>query len=291
MIEVEYYFNSDKTWFIDFANSLTAAAGIETSVVDNKLHVSPSLGEGHFEFLELAEGLGIVRSDFTFYEDLKLIRNPVKANDYFLIHFSLSLDQVTVYDAKGQQIDLGNHLSKSIFYSSSGLGTEVLFPRNKRIKRVLIYASRSWILKQIKFFNIEQLGVEKNYVQNIPFQSTYNLDINSYNTAKEILEKNIQHPIHLLFLKGEVLTLISNFYKMANESIDRKNRLLLTEVERISSMVNELILKMNIPWPEIEVIAKSCQMSKTKFAILFQELYSLNYYSFYVKKELNMPVH
>ncbi|MNE08528.1 DNA-binding transcriptional regulator AraC [compost metagenome] len=27
-------------------------------------------------------------------------------------------------------------------------------------------------------------------------------------------------------------------------------------------------------------------MSKTKFAILFQELYSLNYYSFYVKKRI-----
>lgn len=286
MIEVEYYFSSDSSWFWDMAESMKRVAGVDVAIKDNKLEVPSSFGEGHFEFLELAEGLGIIRSDFVFHEDVKLIRKPVRSNEYFLIHFSLSMDQVMIYNANHESVELGKHLSESVFYSSSGLGTEVIFPKNKRIKRVVVYASRVWILKQIKFFNIEDQGVVSSYVQNVPFQGTYNLDLNSFNSAEYILNAKITNPIHLLYIKGEVLTLLSNFYKKANESIARRDRLLYNETEIVRQLVNELTSRMNIPWPSLSTIAKSCQMSKTKFATLFQELFHTNYYSFYVQKRI-----
>lgn len=286
MVEVEYYFSSDSSWFYDLAASLKNATGVEIIVNDNKLEVPSSFGEGNFEFLELAEGLGVIRSDFVFHEDVKMIRKAVRTNEYFLVHFSLSLEQVIIHNANGEPVELGKHLSESVFYSSSGLGAEVIFPKNKRIRRVVVYASRAWILKQIKFFNIDDQGVVKNYVQNIPFQGTYNLDINSLNCAEYILNAQINNPIHLLYIKGEVLTLLSNFYKKANESIARKDRLLFTETEIVVQLVKELTSKMNVPWPTLGTIAKRCQMSKTKFAVLFQELFHTNYYSYYVQKRI-----
>lgn len=86
MQEIEFYFGTGKKWLFDLIEAIQEKIGSKLVVTSNNNIItwSTKYREGKAEFIELEEGLGLVRADYMLNETLTFKHIPSKSNDYFL---------------------------------------------------------------------------------------------------------------------------------------------------------------------------------------------------------------
>lgn len=276
MITINYYYTSDDRWFKDLCESFKNVSP-DARIENNSLLLGTAVGKGKIDFIEVVEGLGVLCVDYTFAEDVNWICMPSALNDYFMINFNVGDEAFKIKNAQGVEMNSGESLSSSIFYSSSGAGFECCIPQNKRIRFIQLIVSNKWMLNKIHYYN---LPIDKNfhdYSSNNSFQEVFNLNLDCKTIAEEILSIDFSSAMARLKIKGDVLELISRFYSKISYALLKQKKIIADDIEKIKSEMQELGMFPGVQWPSLSSLIKKCDMSKTKFTVLFNQIYGKGY--------------
>ncbi|MFL9482630.1 helix-turn-helix domain-containing protein [Chitinophagaceae bacterium LWZ2-11] len=288
MTEVEYYFTTSKKWFTDFAESLSVATGDSVKVNNNKYEFSPALAEGKFEFYELEDGLSLLLIDCIFYKELKLKRNQIKSNDYYILHYNLSVAKVITHKESGRVVDIGTDWEDAVLFSSTGKGLEIHPPLNGYFRIVLLIFNRSWGVNHF-LKNKNTLGNAlhiQEFLDEKPLQFTTNLDLRYLSIAEEMLTINLPSYITPIYLNGSALKLLALFARNTAEEIINEEKLRFDEVIRIMNIKERIEKDIESTLPQLETLAGECLMSKTKFGLLFKYIYGKSFTDMFLELKM-----
>lgn len=287
MTEVEYYFSTNKKWFEDFAENLSSATGDFVNVVDNKYEFSPALATGKFEFYELEEGLSLLLIDCKFHKELKFKRQAIKSNDYYILHYNLSVAKVMAHKASGRIVDVGSGWEDAVLFSSTGKGVEIYPPVTGALRIVLLLFSWSW---GVNHFLLNQNtpaipGHIREFLNQKPVQFTTNLNLAYLSIAEEMLTIELPAYIISTYLNGDALKLLALFARNAESEVLHEEKLRFEEVIHIMN-IKERIEKDIESVPAIEALARECLMSKTKFGLLFKYIYGKTFSDLFLELKM-----
>lgn len=284
-MKVDFYFTTGKQWILDLIHSVEKRTGFKARITENHNSVTwkPMLGEGYLFFMEIEEGLAIFKTDVLLRYEIRMVNEIVKSNDYFLLQFSVSLEQAYFFNEEGKKIHVGKDFSKAIYYSTCGIGGGLIYAKDKKMRTVVVIVSRNWILRKIRFLNLTIKGEIPDYHKNEAFQKAFNLDINCFNIAQQLLDNERNSSMRRLYVKGQVVKLLGHFYSNLNNGLSKDERQFLEEAEKIKEQVHMISDDLSVPWPELTAIAALCDMGKSKFVALFNKIFGCNYYTYYTQ--------
>ncbi|MNE08985.1 Regulatory protein PchR [compost metagenome] len=166
---------------------------------------------------------------------------------------------------------------------SSAISFNIVFPKGEKIRTIIVTVSRNWMLNKISSLNISTKAPLPDYQENKPFQGAFNLDLNCYNIAQELLDTYYWDPSHTLYIKGTVINLLAIFFNNFSNTLGKEERLFLNDAEKIKKQIELLHENLHEPWPDLKTIGVNCNMGKSKFMSLFAKIYGINYYSYYLQ--------
>lgn len=211
MYRLEFKCSSHKSWLNKFAEDLSIIAGNKIKAVDNKLVFPADFADGLFEFIELSEGLGLLKINCTFDQDLLLTRAATDDNEYLYWHFNISRERQN--DNKNSPAIIDSNRDKFVSHFSSLIKEQLLFPAKLKIRLLTVVATRAWLLKLIHDYKIPQKGIVENYINNKPIDKSYHYIGSCYEHAQRILDSQLNPLIQEIFLTGEVLILLADFFR------------------------------------------------------------------------------
>lgn len=259
------------SWLNKFAEDLGKLAGKEIKVEENKLVFPPGFANGQFEFLELTEGLGLLKVNCIFNHDLMLTRASSDDNENLYWHFNISLERLNA-DEESSPINVDS--DKFVLHSSSLLKQQLLFPAKRKIRLLTVVATRAWLLKLIHDYRIPQKGIVRNYIYNKPVSESYHFISNCYHHAQRILDSQVDPLIKEIFLTGEVLILLSDFFRYNGDA--EQNDIFLIAADNIKRGVNKLNDR-EFPLPALSTLVRECGISLSVFTNVFEKLYGYDY--------------
>lgn len=281
MKEVKFFVTSDVSWYKDFSDKISKALGVAFTRVNNTIHLPKSTGEGQFEFFELEEGLGILKTSIKVNQNLKFKLLPHQSNEYLIVHFNQRPSKSFIINSTGNKIFVGKDWKGGVFYSGSGSVIELVLQANELAKSVSLIIHRIWISRHLSNVNIS-LDKEqcRKFLTNEGVQGFLNLDIEILKTVEDIHSMNAPAEWGKVQLKGLTFKLLSQCILTASDK-NKSNRLDYKDVMRVIQLKESLQQNNNQIWPKTEVAARQCMMSRSKFLRLFKLIYNKNYYDLY----------
>ena len=250
---------------------------IPSKLEDNKMTLSPEVGEGTIEVLNIQEGLSATFIDAKILTPIKIRRIPSEENNRFLFNFYLSkivIDQNL--SGKKERLGFNNY---GILLSSSMLETEMIFPANLPISIFNISFSKEWLLN-----NAFKNKAEDNPVYDFLFEKN---PICMFETIDFKFDKIIRS-IAADRTNMRELDLFSNVLKIMAYSLEKwGERSFDKRVHNVSPRdLKELLKvkdKIEEDWNQVppnSKLAINAGMSLSKFKNLFKQVFGKSPYQY-----------
>lgn len=255
---------------------------------NNSVLIPPTCGLGFVHSFNFHSGISAVVSDICMKEDLEIRRNQYSAAQYFVLLFNDRAEKSNHDINDKSPYDKFDLRKKIVRLSSSLTSSQSLLPANCRIQSVLIIFNKQALLNFIDFKDAEKfinlyfsVYLKKNFVA--PMDAEYRWII------QDLQHEMTTHPLQNLFAENRILLLLEKFlqnFMVREKHTGKKMQFKEEELSRLVRAENMLLADFSKVAPTINVLAKACAMSPTKFKNDFKTLYGLPVYEYYQKNRM-----
>lgn len=285
MIEIDFYYTISGKWFLEFADSLSKASGVQLTVQNGTLDIPAELGSGRMVFHQLGKGISVLLSDCVFHKEIRLRRQAISATDCFQIAFNIGNDPILVEPDNGETISISRSLS-SIMFSSHAREVTIYPTIGTEMRAVLLIFDWSWgvqhLFKQPAGATVKRVA---QFQSHEPVQFVGHPDAMSIQLVEEMLTASQELSTSRQYLMGCVYQLAALFFNnLINEEAD--DRILSNETLHLSQFKEGVEKNLRKPIPSVEEAADRCFMSRTKFMITFKNLYGKSYLNYFSELRL-----
>lgn len=255
-------------------------------ITDNKLTIPQHCGDGFFYAENFSTGFSCLVSKLKMAEDFIITKYAHPNSQYFILLFSESLNDDSEKQIQ-EQIDAFNVGQHLVRFTSSTLRTQSKLPVGKESRIVSILFTKQFLLSYIGQNKTDEF-LSTYYASFIktpymaPMTAEYRIWLN------EIFQETWEHPFRHLFLENRLLLLVEKFIAqfMAPSKSIRKLSFNDEEVSRLVRAESALLKDYGTPPPTIDMLARMCAMSATKFKNDFKSLYGMPVYEYYQKNRM-----
>lgn len=282
MIEVEYLLTTSASFLERMAEKLSEGYGEKVTVKNNGLVFPPGLAKGRFEFYDIDPDMSFTLLDCVFYEDIKFQRAPIMINYFHSLSFNLSTISFMVERHDGEVTHIGDSWERKILYSTSEKGLGWTAPKNVRIRMLVLYFTRSWLMK---YYKIDALPMHMPHAQELmqdqALQFTLDLDLEILLMVQDILTMQAPEYMARLYYEGCAKALAAMVASRLIDKRDTESKLNYEEVTHLLDIEKALEEKLDQPLPALEDLAQQCHMSKSKFEKLFKAIFGKSITDFF----------
>ncbi len=267
-------------------NAFAALCGVRAD--NNNLVIPKSCGDGYLQAYNFYSGLSVLVSDISMNEELEIKRNQYPASQYFILFFNDHAEKAHYDNGDKLSYEKFDLRKKIVRLSSSLIPSQSVLPANFRIRSLVIIFNKHALLNFIdfdtadKFINLYfPIYLKKSFVA--PMDATYRWLIQDMH--REITD----HPLPNLFIENRVTLLLEKFlynFMMREKHTGKKMQFKEEELSRLVKAENMLLTDFAKVPPTINMLAKACTMSPTKFKNDFKVLYGLPVYEYYQKNRM-----
>lgn len=266
-------------------NSFATLCGMRAD--NNSIVIPKSCGEGYLHAFNFYSGLSVIVSDICMKEELEVKRNQYPASQYFILLFNDHNEKTNDHSERlaYDKLDLRK---KIVRLSSSLIASQSILPANFRIRSVLIIFNKQSLLNFVdfdtadKFMNLYfPIYLKKGFVS--PMDAEYRWII------QDVHSEIGSHPLSHLFTENRIMLLLQKFlynFMTREKHTGKKMQFKEEELSRLVKAENMLLTDFSKVPPTINMLAKACTMSPTKFKNDFKVLYGLPVYEYYQKNRM-----
>lgn len=255
---------------------------------ENKVAIPDYYGKGFMHAFNFSSGVSAIVSDMNMKEDFEVKRNQQASSQSFTLLFNESVEK-TAHDPNEKfAFDVFDMRKKIVRLSSSMSATQSKLPASFRIHSLFIIFNKQSLLNFLDFETVEKfisiyfsIYMKKTFVS--PMYAEYSW------VLQDLFHEIDKHPLNNLFTENRVLLLLERFlYNFLNKETHtgKKIQFKEEEISRLVKAENMLLNDFGKAPSTINVLAKACAMSPTKFKNDFKILYGLPVYEYYQKNRM-----
>jgi AraC-like DNA-binding protein len=266
------------------------AEGIGGTVKDNRLDLPEHFGKGYLSLMVLKNGLQVILSDYTIYQDFMLKRERSREE-----YYSLRFEEMVIKDNLTLNID-GDTLSDQDRQRAAVMLTSSLFEvayfgtRGGSVRSVNILIDREWLAR---YLGIEsQDEVLRHYLSLRTASFNFEpLDTGYRELINELFDEhgNLQGPMEQVRIQNRIMLLVERFFTRLYEKMKSWRGIVTIkndEIQRIMDAEALLVRDFSTPAPTISELARHSAMSETKFKNEFRKIYNSGPYEYYQKNRM-----
>ena len=233
-------------------------------------------------------GISALVSDICMKEDLEIKRNQHPSSQYFVLLFNELVEKSSYEYNEKLAFDKFDLRKKIVRLSSSLIPSQSILPANFRIRSVLIIFNKPSLLNFIDFKAAEEfinlyfsIYIKKSFVA--PMDAEYRWII------EDLHHEITKHPLQNLFTENRIMLLLEKFlynFTIREKHTGKKMQFKEEELSRLVKAENMLLQDFSKTAPTINILARACAMSPTKFKNDFKTLYGLPVYEYYQKNRM-----
>ena len=263
-------------------NFLTSfAEKLKVPVVNNRLQLPASLGQGYVKKIDIETDLKFVMHHYTLRQELHLKRmEPQEKNDLISIVFNSIEVPTSLSPVKRDAIQFIKSHGSAVQIASSSLGTESRFPAGSEVYFgvVGIHISRLMSLLHLKGTNSL---VETMLSPDTPFFFHENMTPDVHRILRQLSEIDDQDQLsHLSYRIKTQELLYLLFHKLLNRDDDRQSHINKADLEKLYEIRTTVIKDLSLP-PRLNDLAKMTSLSETKMKQLFKQVFGDSIYNYY----------
>jgi AraC-like DNA-binding protein len=269
----EFTANSDFDFLRDFGKKF------KVPVIDNRLIIPKSLGEGSIRKVDFDENFRLLIHRYKFKQEFVFKRNaPLHRHDNIAIFFynteppiNLLTDNLTAYN-QDSAIEIG----------SSDLSSLIRFPANKEIYFTVVGIKSTILSDLLRIKNPN--AVLKTIIENkatFIYHENITLEVEKLlNQLSEINEQNQLDNFYYRIKVEELLYLL--FSKLLDREAKRHSLINKTDIKNLFAIQAAILADLSTP-PKLNILAKMANMSETKMKLLFKQIFGDTIYNYYQK--------
>ncbi|OJJ18602.1 hypothetical protein BKI52_23610 [marine bacterium AO1-C] len=253
---------------------------VDSTLDNNVLTLNSSVGEGTVKYFTIQKELFITFIRLNLTAPIKMKRVAGNANDYFILNFFLSKQNVTQKANNKTQL-LGLH-HYSMLFSSAMTNAETIIPSQHPIDIFNITLSKQWIIDHV----LDAENSAQDFFGNLLNQegAVYlyeNIDYKLSAVLQEILGQ--QETIGKIKLFANILTLLAHFFEKVSQRSINQPPAPINELDLKNLLT--LIEETEADWkniPSVETMAEKAHMSLSKFKRLFNQVFGKSPYQYFL---------
>lgn len=276
MIEIQF----DNPNYVELLEQISIA--IKSSIKNNTITIPEVYGEGWLWALKLQSGISIMVTDTKLNQDI--VFNRANCTEQF---FSLQFNEI--YTSTKRAGVISEVLLQSFVVLFDTLKpTQFNIPAATRLKSLRFYFSLEQLSTLFPIEVIEKL-FNKELLEHLTLEQPKIIDVHYRPILEELMVKEIKHPLKFNFIQNRILLLLEKYISKQQKVnlISAKNRLNVSELERLMQVENLLLKDYSTAPPTIEQLSKICAMSATKLKQEFRALYGSPIYEYYQKNRMS----
>lgn len=253
------------------------------AVVENRVYLPESLGDGYIQEIQLREGLSLCMHRYILKEDFSIKRLESSGPSKML---TLKFDCRKVALENGQQ---ETHLFAPGCEAELGTGnffTEIFFPPQQEIYFLVINVARE-LLAELLHLSGEDGALRNRLLTNPSFVVNVLMPGEMESTLKDFSNIPLGSPFYLLRYQAKALDLIyllfTKITQRVNENEVAVNR---ADADKLYE-VRAIILKDLSVAPQLIDLAKQITMSPTKMKTLFRQIFGDSIYNYFQRARMN----
>ncbi len=269
----EFTANSDFDFLRDFGKKF------KVPVIDNRLIIPKSLGEGSIRKVDFDENFRLLIHRYKFKQEFVFKRNaPLHRHDNIAIFFynteppiNLLTDNLTAYN-QDSAIEIG----------SSDLSSLIRFPANKEIYFTVVGIKSTILSDLLRIKNPN--AVLKTIIENkATFIYHENITLEVEKLLNQLSEINEQNQLDNFYYRIKVEGLLYLlFSKLLDREAKRHSLINKTDIENLFAIQAAILADLSTP-PKLNILAKMANMSETKMKLLFKQIFGDTIYNYYQK--------
>lgn len=269
----EFTANSDFDFLRDFGKKF------KVPVIDNRLIIPKSLGEGGIRKVDFDENFRLLIHRYKFKQEFVFKRNaPLHRHDNIAIFFynteppiNLLTDNLTAYN-QDSAIEIG----------SSDLSSLIRFPANKEIYFTVVGIKSTILSDLLRIKNPN--AVLKTIIENkATFIYHENITLEVEKLLNQLSEINEQNQLDNFYYRIKVEGLLYLlFSKLLDREAKRHSLINKTDIENLFAIQAAILADLSTP-PKLNILAKMANMSETKMKLLFKQIFGDTIYNYYQK--------
>ena len=273
----------------DFKKQLQHFANtIKTVPQGDFLFFPEKLGKGFLYAENFSSGISIMVADLEMSEEINITRQIQPNVQFFILLFNENVQRQTnaaeiEYDSNAY--NLANSMTRLVTSLTPG---KSILPAGIRAKSLSIMFNKQMLLNFIGveaaeafINNYFPVYLKKNYVSPI--------DAESRSILNEVHREIFEHPLSKVFIENRAMILLekflSNFILKMSHTL-RSMALRDEEINRLVISESMLLRDYSVHPPTINLLAKTCAMSPTKFKNDFKMLYGLPVFEYFQKNRM-----
>ena len=264
------------------------AAQLEMPVENNQVNFPPSVGNGYFMYLPLANGLEACIVNVVFAQDWLIHRKKSPEELYTLRLDELAIPGTLVVTIDEEKVKEKN-TSKSIAYLTSSLfDWSYMGSQGGHYHSIAVLFDKEWIAKYLDINTVEEvlttyISLKAENFNIEPLDSKYR------QWMRTVLEVDENHPLRSTVIQNRIMLMVERFFthlydKMHNPAF----RIPLSQEDINRVMQIESILTKDIfqQAPSIQQLAKMVSISESKLKKDFKTMYGSPIYEYYQKARM-----
>lgn len=278
MKTITQHYGADLEWTQKLAEQL------EGKVEGNFIKASESIHSGIRYFQDCGAGIVAQYVDVTYNTDVKFIHKNL-TDDFVGLHFCLSESEALVSFKKASK--MVSSWSYNLLLIDSSLPFEFEIKKGSKIFLFSIFIKKETIKIYAEKNNIFKKTISK--IMN-PQQNTIvkweRMSTKSYQALKELQKLKKKDFLFDLNMSGAVHLLISDYLHKISEKDFIIQLVNQTDLSNILAIQHNLLENINDHFPSINMLADKCNMSSTKFKILFKKISGETPNAFFIENKL-----
>ncbi len=268
-------------------NFLTSfAEKLKVPVVNNRLQLPPSLGQGYVKKIDIETDFKFVMHHYNLKQELHLKRmEPQEKNDLISIVFNSIEVPTNLSPAKRDAIQFIKNHGSAIQIASSSLGTESKFPAGSEVYFGVVGIHISRLMPLLHLQKINSL-VETMLSPDTPFFFHENMTPDVNRILRQLSAIDDQDQLsHLSYRIKTQDLLYLLFHKLLSRDDDRQSHINKADLEKLYEIRTTIIKDLSQP-PRLNELAKRTSLSETKMKQLFKQVFGDSIYNYYQHRRM-----
>ncbi|KIA92683.1 MULTISPECIES: helix-turn-helix domain-containing protein [unclassified Flavobacterium] len=276
--EFKHIYSLTPEWRQKFVDYLGGA------IVNQTMYFSPETASGSSYFLEISPDVSVVTIDSVLNRPIRFTRLPSE-DDFWIVYYDLS-DSYSKHIVEDVNHKIGYKSKLNFGIVDNKIGSSYLATVGDRFYSLRLFIRKSYIKTFFCDGEFEQdfKDVFDDKKKKMFFYG--HIDSRSKVILHSLKQKNINSSNYEFILKGAVFTLLGYLIERLNSKMPSAGSHLEKDIAAVMLSQQHLLSNLLFPFPGIEFLANSANMSPTKYRTLYNTIFGTSPALFFKNEKL-----
>ncbi len=261
-----------------FQNLEEIAGNVGATAEDNVILLPSEIGDGYYKQYRFSDQLKMVVVNCSFKEDFHFVRSTLSKDKHTLV---LRFHNVFTLDGSSTKAD--NFLPPSVYITSEGIGSEVVFTAGERIQNIIISIDTDYLSELFQAgCKIENQALKDLLENRKPFLFEELMTPKIHCIISEIEKSEVADKmLHTFYYQIKALELIylflDEFLKRESVTYSPINK---KDIEIVYAIRNTILKDLSVV-PVLPALAHQYNMSESKMKKLFKQVFGQSIYQYF----------